>query len=76
MGELSKFFETPIELTASIGSVSTVSIDSYCNLATKPIVYMIIANTPANVPRPTIITNRIAQYYQASSHLARILIVR
>ena len=36
------------------------SIDSYCNFAMNPTVYMIIARIPANGPNPTIITNKIA----------------
>ena len=37
-----------------------VSIDSYCNLVTNPIVYITIAKTPAYGPKPTIITNNNA----------------
>jgi len=40
-------FEIPIELIASTGSASIASIDSYCNFAINPTVYMIIARTPA-----------------------------
>ena len=49
-----------MELTASIGSESMVSIDSYCSFVTNPIVYITIAKTPAYGPRPTIITNNNA----------------
>ena len=35
-------------------------IDSYCNLLMNPIVYNVIASIPANGPRPTTMTNKIA----------------
>ena len=67
---LSPHFDTPIELTASIGSESIVSIASYCNLLTNPIVYMIIAKTPAKGPNPTVITNKIAHKIDGNVRIA------
>ena len=63
-------FDTPIELTASMGSESIVSIASYCSFATKPTVYIIIASTPANGPKPTIITNNKAHKIDGNVRIA------
>ncbi len=62
--------ETPIALTASMGSVSTASIASYCNFAINPTVYIMIASTPAKGPKPTIITNKIAQSIEGKVRVA------
>ena len=62
--------ETPIELTASTGSGSTASIDSNCNFAINPIVYRVIAKTPAKGPNPTIITKIIAHRIEGNVRAA------
>jgi len=53
-----------------MGSASTASMASYCRFAINQTVYIMIANTPANGPRPTIISNKLAQRIEGKVRMA------